>query len=260
MAKIVSWDQTRGFLNNNPGNIDRIMGKPWNSEIQNPKDPRLTPFQLNELLKGRFCVFPDAVWGIRIIVKNLQAYQNKGINTISTMIDRWAPPIENNTLMYKKRVEKSTKTDMNTPIDMWDYATAYAMTCAIIEVELGGNPYKKTTIEDGLRLAGLIKPATLTGVTASTTKQGTLAAGIGVGTNAAANVIQENISIVSDVIAPMASTSQTMAYVFLSLKILGIAITMVGLGMMVYAYSNRKKRDKRIEEVPEEVTEELEPV
>ena len=48
--------KSRGFLNNNPGNVDRSADV-WQGEIRDPADPRLTDFQRNELVKGRFAVF-----------------------------------------------------------------------------------------------------------------------------------------------------------------------------------------------------------
>jgi hypothetical protein len=62
--------EQRGYLNHNPGNIDRSADN-WQFEIKDPNDPRLTPFQVHELTYGRFCVFADAVHGIRAMAKNL---------------------------------------------------------------------------------------------------------------------------------------------------------------------------------------------
>ena len=64
---------TRGYLNNNPGNVDRISGNPWKGEITDPADLRLTDFQRNELVNGRFCVFEDALHGIRCLALDLKA-------------------------------------------------------------------------------------------------------------------------------------------------------------------------------------------
>jgi hypothetical protein len=254
-GKYVPPSQTRGYLNNNPGNVDRSPNFVWNSEIRDVNDPRLTPFQRKELTSGRFAVFPAAAWGIRIIPKNLQSYQKKlGLYTVRGMISRWAPPNENNTEAYINRVCATLKVDDDERVDMWDYEVARVMTIAIIEVELGGNPYPPHVIEDGLRLAGLIKKPKLTN---SRTKQGAALVGGGVATINAPEVIteattvpqriQEATGVASDVIAPMAATSSTMATIFVALKIIGIVVALGGLGWMLYSYLDRKKRDGEIE-------------
>lgn len=64
---------SRGFLNNNPGNVDRSADV-WQGEIRDPDDPRLTPFQRNELVNGRFVVTISPQFGIRLLAKTLFAY------------------------------------------------------------------------------------------------------------------------------------------------------------------------------------------
>jgi len=88
--------QTRGFLNNNPGNMDRGE-PPWNGEIRDPARC-INEVQRSELVHGRFCVFVDASHGIRAMVHNLWAYHDRlGCRSIRDYINRWAPPNENNT-------------------------------------------------------------------------------------------------------------------------------------------------------------------
>ena len=54
--------QTRGFLNNNPGNMDRGE-PPWNGEVRDPVRCA-NEVQRSELVHGRFCVFVDAPHGM----------------------------------------------------------------------------------------------------------------------------------------------------------------------------------------------------
>ena len=81
---------TRGFLNCNPGNMDRGE-PPWNGEIRDLAHCA-NEVQKGELVHGRFCVFVDAPHGIRAMVKNLWAYHDRlGCRTIRDYINRWAP-------------------------------------------------------------------------------------------------------------------------------------------------------------------------
>lgn len=148
---------TRGYLNNNPTNLDRSPGEPWRGEIRDPADRRLTDFQRRELTHGRFCVFPEPALGIRAAAKNLLAYQAAGWRTINTVIDHWAPPIENDTAAYKARVADKLGRGLDDVLDINDFSTAHALIDAIIRVECAGMPYTGHEIEDGLTLAGIVR-------------------------------------------------------------------------------------------------------
>lgn len=236
--------ETRGYLNNNPGNIDRSPNFRWNEEIRDPKDPRLTQFQKKELTKGRFCVFPHAGYGIRALVLNLQAYQRSGLLSIRAMINRWAPPVENNTEAYIAAVAQTLKVSADVPVDMADYKTAFAMADAIIKVECAGQPYTPTELEDGLRLAGIVKPVTLG---SSRTIQAAATATTGVGIGGAATQVQG----VADTIAPAAATSTWLTTLVIVLKLLAVVLTLAGIGWMVYQRFGRARRDAEIEQVPD---------
>lgn len=82
----------RGIRNNNPGNIR--WGSNWKGLVaQNKRNDK------------SFCQFIDAVHGLRAMVKIIFTYQNKyGLNTIESIIHRYASPNENNTQGYINRV------------------------------------------------------------------------------------------------------------------------------------------------------------
>lgn len=83
----------RGIRNNNPGNIR--SGDPWQGLSKEQTD-------------GAFCQFGDPIDGLRALMKVLLSYYRKhGINTVQGLINRWAPPIENNTGAYVKSVADS---------------------------------------------------------------------------------------------------------------------------------------------------------
>lgn len=146
--------QTRGFLNNNPGNMDRGTD-PWQGEIRDVALCR-NDMQRQELTIGRFCVFIDAAHGVRAMVFNLRAYRDRlGCRTVNDFIRRWAPPNENNTAGYVLRVCEAIAADPNTPIDIEVRRNMRGLVQAIIGVECAGNPYDGTEIDDGLNLAGV---------------------------------------------------------------------------------------------------------
>lgn len=233
----------RGFLNKNPGNMDRAQGEPWQGEIRDTVDARLTEFQRNELNHGRFAVFSTHELGIRAMVRNLRAYALSGWTTVDTMIDHWAPPIENNTRAYKANVCKSIGCTPQTFLNMSDYATAYAMVDAIIRVECGGMPYSGHEIEDGLRLAGVIKPATIT--ESATVQGGAIAAGATMAQPVLA-AVQDPIQNMVDTLSPLADMSAYVQYTMVALKVLLVAVTLYGVYMTFRERKARTERDVAI--------------
>lgn len=90
---------TRGLKNKNPGNI-RISTQVFNGEVV-PSTDKL------------FKQFVSMAYGYRAIFKILQTYLASGHNTITKIINRWAPPSENQTSAYVDFVSKFT----NIPAD-----------------------------------------------------------------------------------------------------------------------------------------------
>ena len=146
--------QTRGYLNNNPGNMDRGE-QPWNGEI---RDMPLcqNDIQRMELTHGRFCVFESAVMGIRAMAKNLLAYHDRlGCDTVREYIERWAPPNENNTEAYVTHVASRLACSPDEPIEIRDPKVMAAVIDGIIRVECAGMPYQGNEIAEGMALAGV---------------------------------------------------------------------------------------------------------
>jgi hypothetical protein len=145
--------QQRGYLNNNPGNLDRSE-PPWNGEIRDADDARLTPFQHHELVYGRFCVFADSFHGIRALAKNLLAYFDKdGLKSVTQLIERWAPNQENNTTAYINNVCAMIRVTPNDKIDLHNQTVLQAMASAIVRVECGGMPYTDAEMAAGVAAA-----------------------------------------------------------------------------------------------------------
>jgi hypothetical protein len=131
---------TRGERNNNPGNIRH--GSNWQGLAPKQPDPD-------------FCTFTDAKYGFRALAKVLLVYRAKGYDTLRTIIDRWAPPNENNTDAYVVAVAHSMGCDPDVHLDVADYTQMYPLVCAIVRHENGRNNYLRSTIDAGLALAGV---------------------------------------------------------------------------------------------------------
>lgn len=115
--------QPRGLRNNNPLNLEATVN--W------------TGMQGND---GRFAVFPDLETGVAAADRNLQTYANKhGLNTVSGVINRWAPPSENDSRAYAQTVAQKLGVGPDDPLDMSDPQVRRAMLDAMADVENGQN-------------------------------------------------------------------------------------------------------------------------
>lgn len=124
----------RGERNNNPGNIRH--GSKWQGLSAQQTDPS-------------FCQFVSPEYGIRAIYKLLQTYQKKyELNTVESIIDRYAPPNENNTTGYINRAAKDIGVSVNEPINVSSKPVAIALATAIVGVELSYQPYSQKVFED----------------------------------------------------------------------------------------------------------------
>lgn len=151
--------QSRGYRNRNPGNIDWSKGNKWQGQVG--IEPTGNP--------PRFAVFETHEYGIRALAVLLTTYQDRhNRRTIRKIIDRWAPSQENNTSAYVAAVSRAAKRGPDEELDLHNYADLRPLVEAIITHELGGNPYTATTIDDGLRLAGVPRPVTTTREAATT--------------------------------------------------------------------------------------------
>jgi hypothetical protein len=135
----------RGIRNNNPGNLRRSKD-PWQGLAPEQTDPD-------------FFQFVSSKWGIRALARTLIAYQDKdGRNTVNKIIDRWAPPTENNTTAYVQALAAGVGVAADDEIDVHDYLVLRPLTLAIIRHENGQQPYTDAEIDAGLVLAGVEPP------------------------------------------------------------------------------------------------------
>lgn len=87
----------RGIRNMNPGNIR--LGESWLGLRTKQTDPD-------------FCQFTSMVYGCRALLKLLRTYvEKRGCTTIRKVIERWAPPSENDTSSYVLSVAAACRRD-----------------------------------------------------------------------------------------------------------------------------------------------------
>lgn len=132
----------RGIRNNNPGNIR--WGDDWKGLV--PKSQRTDK---------DFCQFITPEYGIRAMIVILRNYQRKhSLNTITGIINRWAPTSENNTQAYIDSVAKATDTVPDQAIHTDDSRFMMKLLQAIIRHENGVQPYGFDVFVRAVELAG----------------------------------------------------------------------------------------------------------
>lgn len=143
----------RGVRNNNPGNI-RHSGDRWQGK---------SPDQPDEA----FVRFESMAFGVRALARVLIRYFDAyDLNTIAGIIERWAPPVENDTAAYITQVCKATGFDADQPLNLHQFEHMEPIVQAIIRHE-NGDPkaygrkvwVEPDVIEEGLRRAGIVRPA-----------------------------------------------------------------------------------------------------
>ena len=118
----------RGIRNNNPLNIRK--GNKWQGERENQTDPVFEEFISME-------------YGLRAGLKLMKNYiegrtaTRIKYNTISKLVSRWAPPIENATNSYIKFVADSVGINPLEVIDFKNKSLMVGICAAMVRVECG---------------------------------------------------------------------------------------------------------------------------
>ena len=127
----------RGIRNHNPGNIRH--GEKWEGLASEQPD-------------ASFCCFTSPEFGIRAMARILINYQRRhGLNTVRGIINRWAPPSENDTGAYVDHVAMALGVAPDDDIQVQDHLDQ--LLAVIIEHENGINPYSDALILHGIALA-----------------------------------------------------------------------------------------------------------
>ena len=115
---------TRGIRNNNPLNI-RNSSDSWRGKVGDD---------------GAFVRFDSMNNGLRAAFKNLKTYFTKHkINTVGGIVNRWAPPVENNTSAYVQFVAEKTGYDINQELN-FDFNTISPIVSAMAQMESNYHP------------------------------------------------------------------------------------------------------------------------
>ncbi|HFQ8725603.1 TPA: hypothetical protein ACHTI0_002461 [Enterobacter kobei] len=134
-----SGDSARGIRNNNPGNLEFSKTNPWVGQTGDD---------------GRFAKFETPEHGIRALGRNLLSYQRQGIDTVSDIITRWAPPSDNNnTDAYIQAVCAQLGVTADQQLDASNPDTLKALCAAIIQHENGSQPYSDQQLATGVSAA-----------------------------------------------------------------------------------------------------------
>jgi hypothetical protein len=128
----------RGLVNNNPGNIRPDKAYTWQGATGQA---------------GGFVQFDSPEAGIRAMTLNLLSYNQRGINNVQGIINRWAPESDNNkTGDYIAYVTKALGVKPTDTLNLQDAATMRQLVSSIIQFENGKNPYDARTIDTGIAL------------------------------------------------------------------------------------------------------------
>lgn len=131
--------QTRGLRNNNPGNI-RHGSSQWQGMSSDQSGD------------NAFVQFDAPEYGIRALTKLLRNYQERdGLLTVRSIINKYAPPSENDTGAYVAHVARAAGVNPDDRINI-NYKMVPIVT-AIIKHENGLQPYSTETINNGIGLA-----------------------------------------------------------------------------------------------------------
>jgi hypothetical protein len=128
----------RGIRDNNPGNI-RLSSTVWQGQSAQQTDVVFVQFDTPE-------------YGIRALSHILDSYSNKhGLHTVASIINRYAPPVENQTGAYVQAVANAAGVAPDAVISVANYKPA--LIAGIIQHENGQQPYTAQQIQAGIYLA-----------------------------------------------------------------------------------------------------------
>lgn len=128
---------SRGLRNKNPGNIRRSATK-YRGETTS--------------LDPEFKAFESMAWGYRAMFVLLDTYERRhGCDTLRKMIDRYAPPVENDTAAYVETVAKRSMVAPDSRISTDNKEVMVPIVAAMSAVE-NGVPAVMAEVEAGWKL------------------------------------------------------------------------------------------------------------
>jgi len=131
----------RGISNCNPGNIRRGPDQ-WQGLSDQQTDPAFWQFQ-------------TPYYGLRALALNLLAYYRRlHLNTVSLVINRWAPASENNTTAYVRAVAREMGVGESDELNLLHTDEMAPLVAAIVRHENGQQPYSDALIRSACEAAG----------------------------------------------------------------------------------------------------------
>lgn len=208
----------RGIRNGNPLNIRINPANKWQGLKPVQDDPA-------------FCSFINASWGFRAAAVIIIKYYDGGLNTISKIIYRWAPGIENDTAAYIADVCARTGFDKDEVLNIHDYNTLAPILKAMCIHENGSFPYSMADLNAGLLKAGVVspkKPLAKTGAVKAS------AVGVVAGGATVINSVNDAIDKASPAIGIMQSLSD---YTPVALAVIAVGV----IGFLLWDYIQKRK-------------------
>lgn len=132
----------RGYRNNNPLNIRKNAANAWKGKVVPGSD-------------SEFEQFITMAYGYRAALYLIRKYIGKGYNTIRKIINKWAPPKENNTSSYVSNVAQRSGINADAVIDRNDREKLCKIVYAMAWSENGQPPASMDDIYAGWQLLNL---------------------------------------------------------------------------------------------------------
>ncbi|MBW7851009.1 MAG: structural protein P5 [Rhodospirillales bacterium] len=223
---VASAPPPRGIRNHNPLNIRLNPANKWQG--------RVPPAENGD---GAFEQFETAIWGLRAAAVLIIAHHDRrGADSIARLVALWAPPSENDTARYVGFVSRESGFGPDQPLDLHRAAHLKPVLLAMIRMENGCQPYTDAEIDAALARAGVLPPEKP--LSASRTVKGGRAAATGTIGIAAVDALQQAIGPAQDTLADLAPTLDAAKWALL-------AVTLLGLGVMLWARIDDHRRGLR---------------
>lgn len=219
----------RGLRNCNPGNIRRSADK-WQGLRAEQNDTE-------------FFQFESATWGIRAMARILIRYQDDyDLNTIRTILHRWAPTNENHTENYVSFVADYMMAHPDDRLDLQTHQDLSALVEAMILFENGSMPYNDAQIDKGLVLAG-VEPPPRPSKTMKAAAAGSVAL-TGLGAAEGASALTPAVEAVRS-LEPVLPVLQYIAGLSPEVKVMAVLVALGMVGWIVYRRWDDRRRGLR---------------
>jgi len=132
--------RTRAERNNNPGNLN-FAGQ--------------SGATLEDGSNARFAKFGTTAEGVSALAKQLQRYGERGLDTVSKIINKYAPSSENDTQAYIDALAKRLGVSGDQQLDLSDSNTLTGLIKGIARHEAGSDYLSDSDVMTGLSMAGV---------------------------------------------------------------------------------------------------------